>query len=171
MGREKATLSWRDKPLWEWQLEKLREVRPRKLLLSARVDPPWRPAGVEFVPDLPPSRGPLSGLAAALARTDTAHLLALAIDMPFMTADHLRYLCGLVTAEAGVVSQIDDRLEPVAAVYPAAALADFQKTLKSADGSLQPLIRDLIATAKLHVVTISKDRNLYKSLNSPRDLD
>lgn len=172
MGREKATLIWRGRPLWEWQLEKLCELHPTKILLSARSDPPWRPAGVQFVPDLPPSRGPLSGLAAALACTDTTHLLALAIDMPFMTAAQLRYLCGLATVGAGVVSRIHNRVEPLAAIYPAVALADFQKALHAADASMQAVVRKITAAGRLHVLTISdEDRSLYKSLNEPQDFD
>src|SRR3982074_1803993 len=85
MGCDKATLYWRGRPLWEWQIEKLRALRPETILLSARSDVAWRPADVELVLDAPPSRGPLSGLAAVLNSIETEHLIALAVDMPFIT--------------------------------------------------------------------------------------
>src|SRR5262249_31891495 len=66
MGRDKATILFRGKPLWEVQLEKLKKLAPKEIFVSARVDPPWRPNDVLFVADVPPSRGPLSGLAASL---------------------------------------------------------------------------------------------------------
>ena len=72
MGQDKATLVFHGKPLWQIQLDLLRKLRPREILLSARTDPGWRPADVHFVPDQTPSRGPLSGLAATLARADAA---------------------------------------------------------------------------------------------------
>src|SRR5690349_1598792 len=84
MGKDKATILFRGKPLWQIQLELLRKLNPSKILVSARTDPSWRPGDVQFVADVPPSRGPLSGLAASLAGLRTTHLLALAIDMPFM---------------------------------------------------------------------------------------
>ena len=125
MGRDKATLQWRGRPLWEWQIEKLRALRPEKILLSARSDVPWRPADVELILDVPPSRGPLSGLASALASTETDHLLALAVDMPFMIVVHLRALCGQVTDGMGVISMIDGKAEPLCAIYPKEARAVF----------------------------------------------
>src|SRR5438874_11064541 len=78
MGRDKATLLFHGKPLWQIQLELLRRLKPAEILVSARTDPSWRPADVQFVADDLPSRGPLSGIAASLAQVHTAHLLALA---------------------------------------------------------------------------------------------
>ena len=87
MRKDKATILFRGRLLWQIQLETLRKLEPEEILVSARIDPSWRPADVRFVADIPPSRGPLSGLAAALERMRTTHLLALAIDMPWMTND------------------------------------------------------------------------------------
>src|SRR5438552_4706439 len=87
MGRDKATIEWRGRPLWEWQIEKLRALCVEKIVLSTQSDVPWRPPDVELLPDIPPSRGPLSGLAAALASTEADQLLALAVDMPFMSTE------------------------------------------------------------------------------------
>ena len=85
MGKDKATVLFRGKPLWQIQLELLRRLEPAEIFISAGTDQPWRPDDVYLVTDDSPSRGPLSGLAASLARMRSAHLLALAIDMPFMT--------------------------------------------------------------------------------------
>src|SRR5713101_9599148 len=90
MGKDKATLLFRGKSLWQIQLELLRKLDPTEILVSARKDPPWRPLDLRFVADDPPSRGPLSGLAASLGQIQTGHLLAFAVDMPFMTEIFLR---------------------------------------------------------------------------------
>jgi molybdopterin-guanine dinucleotide biosynthesis protein A len=172
MGREKAIAEWRGRQLWEWQLEKLRALQPEKILLSARSDRPWRPTNVELVLDAAPSCGPLSGLAAALARTETEHMLVLAIDMPFMTTRHLESLCTFAAAQAGVLPMIDDRAEPLAALYPAEARTDFERALGGANYSLQPLVCELAARGKLRIVQISEgDRARYKSVNVPGDLE
>src|SRR5262245_18641755 len=84
MGTDKATFLFRGKPLWQTQFETLRKLRPKEIFVSARIDPPWRCVDVVFVADVPPSRGPLSGLAASLDQLSTTHLMALAIDMPWM---------------------------------------------------------------------------------------
>src|SRR4029077_9584007 len=96
MGEDKATVLVRGKSLWQIQLDLLRKLDPAEISVSARTDPAWRPPDVHFVADDLPSRGPLSGLAAALARMHTKPLLALAIDMPLMSEKYLRFLCGQI---------------------------------------------------------------------------
>jgi molybdopterin-guanine dinucleotide biosynthesis protein A len=60
MGRDKATILFRGKPLWQIQLDLLHKLQPAEIFVSARTDPAWRPPDVAFVPDEPPSRGPVS---------------------------------------------------------------------------------------------------------------
>src|SRR5207253_814771 len=79
MGRDKATVLFRGKPLWEIQFDLLRKLGPPEIFVSARTDPLWRPADVHFIADEPPSRGPLSGLVASMAKMRSAHLLTLAV--------------------------------------------------------------------------------------------
>jgi molybdenum cofactor guanylyltransferase len=172
MGRDKATLVWHGCPLWEWQIKKLRKLRPAKILISAKSDLPWRPADVDLVLDVIPSRGPLSGLAAALAGTETEHLLALAVDMAFMTTEHLRFLCDLATDGVGVIPMIDGNAEPLAAVYPKQAREKFLEALHGTNFSLQPIVKKLIALGMLRAARISGSaRDLYKNINEPHDLD
>lgn len=171
MGADKATIHWRGRPLWEWQLGKLRELQPAKIFLSARANPTWRPTDVEFVADAPPSRGPLSGLTAALARTESEHLLTLAIDLPAMTVGHLRYLRALIVPGVGVVPVIDGRAEPFAAIYPREACVESAEALIGTNASLQPLIGQLIASQKMRTIEIRPaDEAFYKNVNRPGDL-
>ena len=171
MGEDKATLPFRERPLWQNQFDILRKLAPEVIFISARTDPAWRPTGAEFVGDVPPSRGPLSGIAAAISRSKRQHLLVLGIDMPFMTADFLRKLFERVNPGRGAVPMIDDRAEPLAAIYPPSAKADFTNALAGEDFSLQPLIARLIAAGKLESVKVSdEERALFRNLNEPGDL-
>ena len=172
MGRDKATLHWRGRPLWEWQIEKLRALRPEKILLSARSDVPWRPVDVELLRDAPPSRGPLSGLGAALFSIETDHLLALAVDMPFMTTENLLTLCSLATEGMGVVPMIDGKAEPLCAIYPKEARTSVAQALDGNDFSLQPVVKKMVALNMLRVIPVSGPaRDFYKSVNELRDFD
>jgi molybdopterin-guanine dinucleotide biosynthesis protein A len=171
MGKDKATVLFRGKLLWEVQLDLLRKLEPEEILVSARTDPPWRPENVQLVTDDPPSCGPLSGLAASLAQTRCAHLLALAIDMPFMSETYLRYLCDQIEAGIGVVPKIDNRAEPLAAIYPREAEIDFREALAGDDFSLQTLVRRLVAAGKLLEVTVTEqERKLFLNVNQLSDL-
>ena len=171
MGKDKATILVRGKPLWQIQLGLLQKLEPTEIFVSARTDPVWRPADVQFVADDPPSRGPLTGLAASLAHTRTNHLLALAIDMPFMDEKYLAFLCSQVELGRGVIAKIEDRFEPLAAIYPRETLASVQSALSGTDFSLQTLASRLVATGKLQVMPVtSQERKLFLSVNEQADL-
>lgn len=160
---------WQGRALWEWQIDKLRELQSAKIFVSARTDPPWRPPDAELVLDASPSRGPLSGLIRAFERMKSSHLLALAIDMPLMPAEHLRRLIEAASEGVGVIAFIGDRAEPLAAVYPKQVLADFRA---AENPSLQSLVRTLLDASKLRVVRISEQEALYyQNINEPRDVE
>jgi molybdenum cofactor guanylyltransferase len=171
MGRDKATLLFRGKPLWQIQLELLRKLEPTEIFVSARADPVWRPAGVQFVADGPPSRGPMSGLAASLAKVHAKHLLALAVDMPFITEEYLKLLYSRIEPGRGVIARTEDRFEPLAAIYPQEALAEVQRTLTGTDFSLQAMANRLVAGGKLRVISVTtQEREFFLNMNDPSDL-
>src|SRR5213080_2265371 len=104
MSTEKATIVFDGEPLWQRQITLLRHLRPEKILVSARAERSWRPADTELILDQPPSRGPISGLTAALARALASHHVALVVDMPFVTTAQLQDLCHRANAGCGVVT-------------------------------------------------------------------
>src|SRR6266487_4921412 len=171
MGTEKATIVFDGEPLWQRQIRLLRYLGLENILVSARAERPWRPADTELVLDQLPSRGPISGLTAALARTRTSHLVALGVDMPFVTAAQLQDLCHRADAGRGVVPTIGGRAEPLAAGYPGEAYVDFTAALAGNDWSLQPLVKHLAEEGKVQLVNVAKaEAELYRSLNEPQDL-
>ncbi len=170
MGRDKATIEFHGRPLWERQLELLRALDPQQLFVSARSQPDWLPADVELLVDDPPSRGPLSGLTKALSAMQTTHLIALAVDMPFVTAEQIRQVLSHCGEQQGAVPSIGGRAEPMAAIYPAGAARDFGAALAGSDFSLQRIVRTLVAAGKIRLFTVqSQDAHLYRSVNEPRD--
>jgi molybdopterin-guanine dinucleotide biosynthesis protein A len=172
MGTDKATVLFRGKPLWQVQLQTLRRLQPVEIFVSARTDPSWRPNDVQFVADVPPSCGPLSGLAASLVKIRAAHLLALAIDMPFMTENYLRLMCDAIVPGCGVVAKIDNRAEPLAAVYPREAQIDFRVALAGKDFSLQKIVHHLVIYGKLLEISVSEqNRRLFRNLNNVSDVN
>ena len=171
MGRDKATMEFGHRPLWERQLEVLRALGPDKILVSARMQPAWLPEDVKLLLDDPPSRGPLSGLTKALATLRTTHLIALAVDMPFMTAGELIQLLEQTREDRGVVPVVGNRAEPLAAIYPVEATADFQRALAGSDFSLQSVVRTLAATRRITLWPVASEAaHLYRSVNEPGDL-
>jgi molybdopterin-guanine dinucleotide biosynthesis protein A len=170
MGRDKAAVVFRDEPLWRRQLRILRDLSPEKVFVSARTASSWLPPDTELLLDEPPSRGPLSGLTKALVQMQTSHLLVLAVDMPFITREHLRFLGTMVREGRGVVPVIGERTEPLAAIYPAEAAVDFSDALGGTDFSLQRIIQKLAAAGKVTLYAVPvEDEHLYRSVNEPGD--
>lgn len=171
MGHDKATISFRGDPLWKQQLGLLRDIKPKQIVVSAQTDPAWRPTDTIFVADAQPPHGPLGGIAAVLSQIATGHLLVLAVDVPFMTERYLRGLCQQVLAGQGVVPMIENRAEPLVAIYPRESTNEFNRAMMGADFSLQALVRKLIAAGKLRPIEVARcDVPLFQNLNQPSDL-
>jgi molybdopterin-guanine dinucleotide biosynthesis protein A len=168
MGADKATLEIAGEPLWQRQLHLLRELQPEALWVSARVRPAWCPPDVETVLDRAPSCGPLSGLAAGLDRLETSHLLALAVDLPFMTVEHLRKLRSLIAESRGVLPLNGDIYENLCAIYPREAAAVARQQLKGDDHSVQMLVRSLAAGEFMRSYLVPNEEiGLYRNINRP----
>jgi molybdopterin-guanine dinucleotide biosynthesis protein A len=86
--------------------------------------PRWFP-GERVVADAEPGRGPLAGLATALAAADGTGALVVAWDMPFVTAELLHELRRLGEAGASAVVPVHGaplHAEPLCAWYAPSAL-------------------------------------------------
>jgi molybdopterin-guanine dinucleotide biosynthesis protein A len=169
-GRDKASFEIEGEPLWRRQLNLLRRLQPAELLVSARVNPSWRPDDVRFVPDDLPARGPLGGIASALEQVDGGHLLVLAVDLPRMQSKYFEKLRSLTQANRGVVPMRGTLAEPLAAIYPATALPDFEEALDRGEWSLQSLVAKLTRAGKISMVPVTaEDEPLFANLNTPSD--
>jgi molybdopterin-guanine dinucleotide biosynthesis protein A len=172
MGRDKATIHYKGEPLWQRQLELLRRISPLEILISARADPIWRRPDTRFVSDVPPSRGPLSGLTAAMAVMRGTHLLALAVDMPLMTDTYLLDMWKSAEPRKGVLPVIGSRLEPLAAIYPRESFSHIASALQTkTDFSVKSVAEKLVNAGYMRVIHVAdKDEPLFRSMNSPADL-
>jgi molybdopterin-guanine dinucleotide biosynthesis protein A len=171
MGTDKATLVIEREPLWQKQLNRLHELKPQGLWISARERPPWCPPNIETVIDETPSRGPLSGLTASLDRLQTSHLLVLAIDLPRMTAEQLRKLCTLAEPGRGAIPLNGEIFEPLCAIYPIEAAATARAALAAADLSLQRLAQTLVQENRAIAYPLSdREKEFFHNVNTPADL-
>jgi len=140
MGRDKALLLVDGQPLWARQVAILREAGAEEILISARPEQMWVPEGAIVVRDLVSDAGPLAGIAAALARCETSHLIVLAVDLPQMPAAWFRQLWVHCRPGVGAVGRNGKFFEPLAAIYSRELLPLAQAALAAGNYSLQRLI-------------------------------
>ena len=178
MGRDKSALPVNGEPLWQRQLAVLRATEPAELFISGKSDGPYAGCGVEILTDEFPDCGPLGGIAIALRRCASERLLVFAVDMPAMTEEFLSKLLEESQCEGkGVVPVMAAdgtgraNFEPLAAVYPRAALAIANECLRSGEFRLETFIRKLEASdlVSVHVVA-EKYAALFTNWNEPEDL-
>ena len=174
MGRDKAFLTLDNgTTLVAHQAALLRSIHVNDLLISARPHTDYNVPGAHRVYDTHPDTGPLAGIAAALAHSKQPHLLALAVDLPQMTAHFLRSLLSHTAPGVGAVPVTARGFEPLCAVYPNTpdirAVIDI--ALASHDLSLQHLLRSAVDAGWMHAVPVSEsDLPLFANWNSPGDV-
>jgi molybdenum cofactor guanylyltransferase len=93
MGRDKAGLRWRGRPLLQHMRMLLGELALDRIVVSGD-----RPEEMDSIPDQRPGCGPLGGLASVAVGLPDATLLVVPVDMPCLDAALLRGLLDAVPA-------------------------------------------------------------------------
>lgn len=135
MGRDKALVPLAGQPLVAHVAARL-SPQVASLAVSANGDPARLAfLGLPVLPDTPPSRGPLSGVLAALVWAQAqgaAALVTAAVDTPFLPADLAARL--LATGRGRLtLARSDNRAHPTAALWPIALTGDLQAFLASGE--------------------------------------
>lgn len=143
MGRDKALLPYRGRTLVEWVAGEVREAAGGVRLVGA----PERYGHLEIpcIAERFAGCGPLSGIEAALREGGAEWSLILACDMPGTAAPFLKELLTGAGPDVDAVVAVDDagRLEPLCAVYGAAALPAVQRALESGSFAVRDVLRTL----------------------------
>lgn len=170
MGQPKALLDYHGAPLWRHQADKLLQLRPRQLLISAPPSLQLEKGPWTIVHDHQSDLGPLAGLDAALDAVTADYLVVLAVDMPAITVDFLQLLLDRAGGK-GVVPELDGFYQGLVAIYPTKIHAIVRQVLGGDDRSIQHLIRRARADDLVEIYLVKEDeRPLFKNLNSPSDL-
>jgi molybdopterin-guanine dinucleotide biosynthesis protein A len=172
MGRDKAWIPVNGEPLWQHQLATLRSLEPAEIFLCGAGRDDLAAPDVRGLLDAEPDRGPLGGLAAALAASSESFVVVLAVDLPAMTAEFLAELVDEAAIDGmGIVPELDGFYQALAAVYPR-ALADCASRLAAdADHSLQHFIREGISAGLLWARQVTEaERGLFQNWNEPGDI-
>lgn len=170
MGCDKSALLVGGQPLWRRQLDVLRATGAEEFFISGKADGPYAGAGVEIIEDSRCESGPLGGIASALRRCADEWLLVLAVDMPAMTADFLCTLTDAVRNGAGVVP-MTDRIQPLAALYPCAALEIAERLLREGQRKMESFVDELAERSLVRRLDVPTSQwHLFTNWNTPGDV-
>ena len=161
MGSPKALLPVAGGTLLEWLHARL-AGEFRQVLVSANNLP--LPVGFQLIPDRRPGSGPLAGIEAGLVAARYDAVVAVACDMPRVTAGLLAELVGCSEGSDAAVPRVGGRPEPVCACYRRSALPFISRALD--EGRLQAAA----LLPELRVRWLDKvDPDLFWSINTPAD--
>lgn len=166
MGCDKAALVIGGQMLWKRQVDTLTATLPTELFIAGKCAPA---SGVEMIADRWENCGPLGGIASALARAKTPWLLVLAVDMPAMTSAFLSELVARAERTGrGTIPAIDEQWEPLAALYPVAALPLAASMIASGQFALRHFIEGAREVGFVDSLPV-QDSALFANVNTQED--
>lgn len=127
------------------------------------------------VPDVYPDRGPLGGIHAALSAASGELNLILAVDLPFVEPEFLRYVTEQALASAAVVTvpRTKEGWQPLCAVYRRDFASIAEHALDAGKNKIDPLFAEvktkIIDEKELARAGFSEE--MFRNLNSPQDLE
>jgi len=163
MGRPKAWLPWRGRPMLVHVVETLRRAVDEIVVVSsADLELPRLDARV--VVDREPGLGPLAGIREGLAHIEADLAFVTSTDAPFLRPGFIEAMLGFERAAAPVV---EGRVQTLAAVYPRSALPCAERLI--AAGRLRPLF--LLEAERYRQVLPHELPELesLRSLNTPEE--
>jgi molybdopterin-guanine dinucleotide biosynthesis protein A len=170
MGNDKAFLELAGKPLIVRALELAHEVVTDVCIVGDTTK--FAPYG-PVVEDVYLNRGPLGGIHAALSQSQRECNLMLAVDLPFVPAEFLKYLLGRAESSAATVTvpSLNGFFQPLCAVYRKQFLAAAEPRLAENRNKIDQLFRDipLCTVSEADLVEHGFDGSIFRNLNTPEE--
>jgi molybdopterin-guanine dinucleotide biosynthesis protein A len=171
MGRDKAGIPWKGRPLVMVVADALATVADPVFLA------PGTPArlghtGYQEIADITPDGGPLAAIAAALRASPHPRIAVVAVDMPFASPTVLRLLASLHREEDAVVPVTSYGPQPLHAVYARTALPALERAVDEGSLSVQGALRALRvrAVTQQEWQMVAPDDSFALNVNRPEDL-
>jgi molybdopterin-guanine dinucleotide biosynthesis protein A len=164
MGRDKRLLPVRGRPMIQAVHEQL-AGRFAEVLLSGGEGLAELLPGVRFVPDRIPGRGPLMGIASALAASGQHRNLVVPCDMPQVDLTLAAELLALAPGYDAVVPRHPDgHWEPLFAVYCKSILPAMQTALAAGENQ----VIAVYPACRVRAYTL-RDADRLANINTPED--
>jgi len=170
MGQDKAFLELGGRTLLDRAMGLASTVAPHVRIVAAQEKFLTIARTIE---DVFPDCGPLGGIHAALMGTTTELNLFLAVDLPFVEEDFLRYLIAQASQVSALVTvpEAGQRLQPLCAVYR----RDFREAAEQALKKKKNKIDALFVGVETRVITepeitrMGFFSRMFQNLNTPEE--
>jgi len=158
MGQDKALLNWHGQTLLE-----------HIVTVVSRAADQVQVVGRDSLPDRLPGLGPLSGIATALESSETDANLMVAVDLPFLTVDFVKYFRSRLEISncRVLVCRIRSRF-PLCLGIRQAILPELQRRLDDRNLSVHGFIESSTAEviAEAEVIDAGFDPSIFQNINT-----
>ena len=158
-------------PLLEWTADLLGSVAEDVVVVTrdeAGARGRWRCLRDEI-----PDRGPMGGLLTGLRAVRHQRALVLAVDMPLVPVEFLRYLA-LAGAEADITLPRWVRVEPLVGVYARSCIPPLAASLEQGRESLADFAQNTALAVRFveeeEIRRFGEPRHLFFNVNTPEDV-
>jgi molybdenum cofactor guanylyltransferase len=188
MGRDKALLEFRGRPLVLHSLEKLRSLgfTPR-IVVGYGAARPDLAAFAPVVADNYRSLGPLGGIEAALSASGADLNLFLPVDLPLLPIEFLRWMIdrAQLTQALATIPRAQGRPQPLCAIYSTALQTPVASALSTGDGKVMRVVGKASNETGLRIDSFDVEtvaaagafslgapvRLWFQNLNTPQDFE
>lgn len=142
MGSDKALLSWADGTLLSHAVKLLAAVSPNVCIVG---DASKFACFGTVIEDTYRNCGPLGGIHAALSSSKTGLNLMLAVDLPLIESQFLKFMISAARDTDAVVTvpRADGCLQPLCAVYRPEFVKPAEEALQAGRNKIDPLFREI----------------------------
>lgn len=165
MGRDKALVPVAGVPMVERVAAALRQAAGEVVVVGREGSL----VGIRCLPDrVDGPRGPLAGLANALAAAEGRPVLLVAVDQPLVRPETLQHLAARIGPDRAVVPLAGGTRQVTCAAYPASWAAEAAREAGSVQSLLDRLPFDAVAEEEWR--TWGEDGRSWLSVDSPGDV-
>ncbi len=172
MGCDKAFLKLSGQTLLARQIQLVRAAGAAAVFISGRAGVDYSASGCRVLTDNFCDAGPLAGIERALDAASSPLLLVLAVDLPDMSASFFRKLAAGCPENHGAVPRVNGNIEPLAAIYPRAALPLATSLLNEKNFAVKNFAARCEQAALVSFVDVPEtDAKFFLNCNFPGELE
>jgi molybdopterin-guanine dinucleotide biosynthesis protein A len=168
MGRDKALMPLRGKPMITWIVETMESVFD-DVMIVADEGSRYNFPGLKVIPDVVKKSGPLGGIHAALTAAAPSPVVFMPCDMPFVTADLLRELLNYPSDKPIRVLWDGTRIFPLCGLYGQSILPLITARLRQRQLRMTDLLDELGAERVNPLQKPWFKPEMLSNINSPED--
>lgn len=164
MGADKAKIPWMGHELVDVLAQRLSSVGA--VCLSVRTKQQLEEKPYRRIADRYMGTGPLGGLCTVLEEVSTPLVFVTACDQPFVTAETVDALLSQLTPQTDAVVTLEDRPNPLCALYRRQCSAVMSACLQRGDYRLRNCLQEL-KVQYVHAETLPGGAKTLINLNTP----